>query len=103
MYTVFAECPRSGTRQSFFLILKYALPSALDAALGKGGFAECQPGDTRQRFCHYTLLSVTLLTLGKALFAECHLLTLGKVYFHFFNFVSQTFCGMFLHYVDLHS
>jgi hypothetical protein len=73
----------------FFLILKYALPSALDAALGKGAFAECQPGDTRQRFCPYALPSVTLLTLG-------------KVYFHFFNFVSQTFCGMFLHYVDLH-
>jgi hypothetical protein len=35
-------------------------------------------------------------------FVECHLLTLGKVYFHFLNFVSQTFCGMFLHYVDLH-
>jgi hypothetical protein len=86
----------------FFLILKYALPSALDVALGKGDFAECQPGDTRQRFCHYTLPSVTLLTLGKALFAECHLLILGKVYFHFFYFVSQTFCGMFLHYVDLH-
>jgi hypothetical protein len=29
-------------------------------------------------------------------------LTLGKVYFYFFDFVSQTFCGMFLHYVDLH-
>jgi hypothetical protein len=88
--------------KDFFKILKYTLLSALDAALGKGVFAECHPGDTRQRFCHYTLPSVTLLTLGKALFAECHLLTLGKVYFHFFYFVSQIFCGMFLHYVDLH-
>jgi hypothetical protein len=28
--------------------------------------------------------------------------TLGKVYFYFLNFGNQTFCGMFLHYVDLH-
>jgi hypothetical protein len=27
---------------------------------------------------------------------------LGKVYFHFFSFFNQIFCGMFLHYVDLH-
>jgi hypothetical protein len=26
----------------------------------------------------------------------------AKYIFIFFNFVSQTFCGMFLHYVDLH-
>jgi hypothetical protein len=26
----------------------------------------------------------------------------GKVYFYFLDFVSQTFCGMFLHYVYLH-
>jgi hypothetical protein len=45
---------------------------------------------------------VTHLALGKELFAECLIQTLGKVYFYFFDFVSQTFCGMFLHYVDLH-
>jgi hypothetical protein len=28
--------------------------------------------------------------------------TLGKVYFYFLDFVCQFFCGMFLHYVDLH-
>jgi hypothetical protein len=28
-------------------------------------------------------------------------LTLGKVYFYFFSFPNQTFCGMLLHYVDL--
>jgi hypothetical protein len=32
---LFAECPRSGTRQRFFLILKYTLPSATDLALDK--------------------------------------------------------------------
>jgi hypothetical protein len=34
---------------------------------------------------------------AKKVFAE-----LGKAYFYFFNFGYQTFCGMFLHYVDLH-
>jgi hypothetical protein len=28
--------------------------------------------------------------------------TLGKAYFYCLDFVSQTFCGMFVHYVDLH-
>jgi hypothetical protein len=32
---IFAECPRSGTRQSIFLILKYTLSSARSRALGK--------------------------------------------------------------------
>ena len=27
---------------------------------------------------------------------------LSKVYFHSFPFFHQTFCGVFLHYVDLH-
>jgi hypothetical protein len=35
-FTCFAECPRFGTRQSFyFYFLKIALPSAGDLALGK--------------------------------------------------------------------
>jgi hypothetical protein len=72
MYALFAECPRSSTRQRFFLILKCTLPSALDPALGKGFFAECPLGDTRQRLFHYTLSSVHTLTLGKGFFAECH-------------------------------
>jgi hypothetical protein len=85
MYTLFAECPRSDTRQRyFFFILKYTLSSGLDPALGKGFFAECPPGDTRQRLFHYTLPSVHTLTLGKGFFAECHFWTLGKVHFYFF-------------------
>jgi hypothetical protein len=48
-----------------------------------------------------SLPSVNRLTLGKAIFTECHNLTLGKVHFYFLNFGKQTFCGMFLHYVDL--
>jgi hypothetical protein len=49
-----------------------------------------------------SLPSVNQLTLGKGLFTECLLWALGKVYFYFLNFINQTFCGMFLHYVDLH-
>jgi hypothetical protein len=65
-------------------------------------FAECPLGDTRQTLFHETLLSVHRLTLGRACCAECPLRTLDKVYFYFFYFASQTFYGMFLHYVDLH-
>jgi hypothetical protein len=72
MYAFFAECRDLALDKDFFLILKYSLPSAPDP------------------------------TLGKVLFAECHLWTLDKVHFYFFNFDNQTFCGMFLHYVDLH-
>jgi hypothetical protein len=49
-----------------------------------------------------SLPSVKYLTLRKELFIECLLWTLGKAYFYFLDFVHQTFCGMFLHYVDLH-
>jgi hypothetical protein len=59
-----------------------ALPSVFYQALGKEDFAECRvlPFDTRQSTPW----------------------TLDKVYFYFFYFANQTFCGMFLHYVDLH-
>jgi hypothetical protein len=71
--------------KDFFLILKYALLSARSGALGKVAFAEC----------HFW-------TLGKGYFAECHFWTLGKVHFYFFYFPNQNFCGVFLHYIDLH-
>jgi hypothetical protein len=93
----FAECPRSGTRQRNFFILKYALPSACDLALGKAFFAECPRANTRQRLIHFfkpSLSSASPQALGKTFFAECILL--------FFLFFLQTFCGIFLHYVDLH-
>jgi hypothetical protein len=73
--------------KDFFLILKYALSSARSRALGKDGFAECQLTGTRQRSILGSLLSakgmalgkedslssVNRLTLGKAIFTECHL------------------------------
>jgi hypothetical protein len=49
-----------------------------------------------------SLPSVNRLTLGKKCFAECHSWTLGKLFFFLFSFPNQTFCAMFLHYVDLH-
>jgi hypothetical protein len=71
----------------FFLILKYALPSARSRALGKDCFAECQLIGTRQRSVlgslpsakgialdkEDSLPSVNRLTLDNAIFTECHL------------------------------
>jgi hypothetical protein len=86
----------------FFKILKYSLPSARSLTLGKEDFAECPLGGTRQICFHNSLSSVNQLALGKPAFAECHLWTLDKVHFYFFYFPYQIFCGMFLHYIDLH-
>jgi hypothetical protein len=80
------------------------LSSARSWALGKDGFAECQLIGTWQRSVlgslpsakgmalgkDDSLSSVNRLTLGKALFTECHLGTLGKVYLNFFHFGNQT-------------
>jgi hypothetical protein len=88
--------------KDFLKILKYSLPSARSLALGNVFFAECQLDDTRQRIFYNPLPSVSQLALGKPSFAECHLWTLDKLLFLFFYFPYQFFCGMFLHYVDLH-
>jgi hypothetical protein len=57
-----------------------------------------------------SLSSVVATTLSKevlpvprcAFFAECCGLGIRQSTISFFSFPSQTFCGMFLHYVDLH-
>jgi hypothetical protein len=49
-----------------------------------------------------TLLSVARPTLSKLCFAECLPWTLGKVFIYLFYFPNQTFCGLFLNYIDLH-
>jgi hypothetical protein len=83
----------------------YSLPSVRDLALGKVFFnfkiffAECQLTDTRQICVLDSLPSVNQLTLGKESLYRVSSSTLGKPYFYFGN---QTFCGTFLHYVDLH-
>jgi hypothetical protein len=91
IFYFFAECPWSGTRQRFFLILKYALPSARSGALGKDDCVECPLGDTRQIYFYNSLSSVNQLALGKGCFAECHFWTLGKVHFYFFIFPTKIF------------
>jgi hypothetical protein len=88
--------------KDFFKILKYALPSARSGALDKDDCAECPLGDTRQIYFYNSLPSVNQLALGKGCFAECHFWTVSKVHFYFFYFLNQNFCGVFLHYIDLH-
>jgi hypothetical protein len=103
-------------------ICKTSLPSARDLALGKEvfiNFAECPPGDTRQRSFYFFKKIICRVSFGHSaklllcrvsfsdtrqsyLFAECLSLTLGKVYFYFSFFFHQTFSTMFLHYIDLH-
>jgi hypothetical protein len=93
---LFTECTTLGTAKHS---AKTALPRVKHSAkmaLGKGPlaavyswrpsiFAECQILGTRQR----TLCRVSSLDTRQSIFL-------------FFYFVSQTFCGMFLHYVDLY-
>jgi hypothetical protein len=96
--SLFSECRTLGTEKHS---AKTALPSGKHSAkmalskgpsafvvgrkpaLGKAVFAECQISGTRQR--------------GSLPSAFC-----GHSAKHIFLFWHQTFCGMFLHYVDLH-
>jgi hypothetical protein len=106
----FTECRTLDTEK---LSAKTRLPSgkhSAKAALGKGPSAAvlklmavslCQ-GLRSALDKEASLPSAKYLTLGKELFTECLLWTLSKGYFYFFNFGNQTFCAMFLHYVDLH-
>jgi hypothetical protein len=90
----FTECRTLGTE---IHSVKTSLPSgkhSAKVALGKGSSAAVLK-PTVVSLCRGS-------ALGKELFTECLLWTLGKAYFYFLNFVHQTFCGMFLHYVDLH-
>jgi hypothetical protein len=51
--------------------IKYTLPSALQLALGKGGFTECLSVGARQSIKNTSLSSALQLALGKGVFAEC--------------------------------
>jgi hypothetical protein len=92
--------------KDFLKIKIFTLPSAPDLALDKDFFAECLQTGTRQSlylgFFRKSMTSVTRLALGKGFFAECLEWTLGKANCICFYFSNQTFCAMFLHYVDLH-
>jgi hypothetical protein len=74
---------------------------------GKDTFADWQTLGKGPSAAVLKLTAVSLCrgpqaALGKDLFTECLPWTLGKAHFYFFNFGNQTFCGLFLHYVDLH-
>jgi hypothetical protein len=96
------------------------LPSAEHSAqdaLGNDKFAEGQTlgkGGSRQSAVSLCR-EPTAGTRQRGFFAECHIvgtrqsvlcrvssLNTRQSIFLFFYFVSQNFCGMFLHYVDLH-
>jgi hypothetical protein len=68
--------------------------------LDKGIFAECQTlgeGGARQRTVS-SRLQLTVVSFCRARNGG----TRQSIFFIFFSFPNQTFCGMFLHYVDLH-
>jgi hypothetical protein len=65
-------------------------------------FAECQIEDTRRSSLCRVSPGRHSANIILQFFAECHLWTLGKVYFYFFYFPDQNFYGVFLHYIDLH-
>jgi hypothetical protein len=91
--SLFTECRTLGTSKHS---AKTALPSvkhSANMALGKGPLA---PSTTDGR---QSLPSVKYLALGKeSLCRVSYVDTWQSIFF----FCHQTFCGMFLHYVDLH-
>ena len=106
----FTECKTLGTEIHSAEISLPSVKHSAKAALGKGPSAVVYSWRPLTFAEHRALAlgkdtslpSVKRLTLGRACFAKCHFWTLGKVHFYFLNFVHQIFCGMFLHYVDLH-
>jgi hypothetical protein len=59
-------------------------------------------GKNGLRVFRNTMSSATWLALGKGFFAECPSLDTRQSVFLFFKFWQPNFCGMLLHYVDLH-
>jgi hypothetical protein len=95
----FTECRTLGTEK---LSANAALDKGPSAAVLKLTAVSLCRGPRLALGKEASLSSAKYLALGKDLFTECLLWTLGKAYFYFFNFGNQTFCGIFLHYVDLH-
>jgi hypothetical protein len=122
---MFAECGKGGARQRAVsgrhkVDGREPLPRAEGRHSAKKPLCRVPEKSTRQRrLCRCTVCRALLpsATFGKA-FVECFLrlcrvlqalgkagdsgsaLTLVKLYLY--SFLYQTFCGMFLHYVDLH-
>jgi hypothetical protein len=106
--SLFTECWTLGTGPHS---TKTRLPSvkhSAKGALGKGSSAAV-PKLTAVSLCREPRVG----TRQRVFFVECQVVGTrqrtrvfsrhsAKYIFIFFDFVSQTFCGMFLHYVDLH-
>jgi hypothetical protein len=86
--------------KDFLKILKYSLLSARSLALGKDVFAECPLSKTRQRFFYYSLPSVPWADTRQR--PLCRVSFLDTRQSTFFLFSQPFFCGVFLHYIDLH-
>jgi hypothetical protein len=123
---LFTECLLSGTRQRRLCREPHSvkLGSRQRASLPSAGHSAqdptrqrhvCRVWNTRQRWRSAkgrqrpsqswrssVFAESRGLALGKSSLSSAIYWTLGKVYFYFLDFVSQTFCGMFLHYVYLH-
>jgi hypothetical protein len=117
---------RESEEEALQALCTRSLPSARDLALGKVffnfkiHFAECQISGTRQsclcrvspgRHSAKTLFPILQKFLcrvpnsgnsAKVSLPSVFSRHSAKCIFIFFYFVSQTFCSMFLHYVDLH-
>jgi hypothetical protein len=83
LFTESGHSAQRNTRQRWRSAKGRQRPSTAD---GSRFFAECQISGTRQRW------SLPSVFCGHS----------AKHIFIFFYFGHQTFCGMFLHYVDLH-
>jgi hypothetical protein len=124
---LFAECLLSGTRQRRLCREppSVKLGSRQRASLPSAGHSAqdhtrqrhvCRVSNTRRRGLSAKSRQWPSQSWRPSVFAESQWLALGKesslpsvifrhsakYIFIFFYFVSQTFCGMFLHYVDLH-
>jgi hypothetical protein len=126
---LFAECFLLGTRQSPALgndLVCREQDSQHRNTLDKESFVECQTLGERWRSAkgrqqpsiaddRYLCRAPSFGTRQRSFFAECltfdtrqsmlcrvSFLDTRQSIFLFFSFSNQTFCGMFLHYVDLH-
>jgi hypothetical protein len=108
--SLFTECWTLGTGPHSAKTSLLSVKHSAKGALGKGPSAAV-PKLTAVSLCR----EPTVGTRQRVFFAECQIvgtrqsplcrvssLDTRQSIFLFFYFVSQTFCGMFLHYVDLH-
>jgi hypothetical protein len=94
--SLFTECRALDTAKHSANTVLPSVKHSANMALGKGSLA---PSTTDGR---QSLPSVKYLALGKESLCRVSYVDTRQSIFLFFYFGHQTFCGMFLHYVDLH-